>query len=316
VKSVSKQRKNKVVNQIAQITKASNQGASATRRAHSERMNDIINELHSKGFKVGDLRGLNDKHVHALVALWKEKGISGQVQANRMSTIRKYTYAVANHSISKSNDKYNLTPKQKNLNDPARIELAKKITVQDIARIRPEHKEVQLSYELALRFGLRKEESILFEPKKCIIRDKYSNEIKSIYLRDGITKGSRPREIQIRTNEQRELIERIDKHCKDNGLKKLIPLGKTAKQQYIKAEYERKLADLPNFHSMRHQYARDRFHELTGHEVPILDSTYRAKNMTERERQEYDIACDIISHDTGHSREDVVRNYIGNIHKP
>ena len=67
---------------------------------------------------------------------------------------------------------------------------------------------------------------------------------------------------------------------------------------------------------MRHQYARDRFYELTGHEVPILDPAYRAKNMTERERQKYDIACDIISHDTGHSREDVVRNYIGNIHKP
>ena len=63
-------------------------------------------------------------------------------------------------------------------------------------------------------------------------------------------------------------------------------------------------------HALRHSYAQERYFTITGLQAPVAGGL-RYSDMNEQEKSLYDRACKIISEELGHSRESIVRIYIG-----
>ncbi len=82
-----------------------------------------------------------------------------------------------------------------------------KLSRQALELVKDEH--IKMSLQLQEAFGLRREEAIKFTAS-------YADRGNKLELKGSWTKGGKPREIPIRTNEQRELLNKI-KSLTGNG---------------------------------------------------------------------------------------------------
>jgi len=113
------------------------------------------------------------------------------------------------------------------------------------------------SLELQREFGLRLRESLAI--KKTTIERALERGVLHLTREDG-TKNGREREIPIRTNEQRESLQRAVEFMKENNLFSLAPTP-TLREQYnyayeAKREFEREYEEKFNFHGERHAFAQ------------------------------------------------------------
>ena len=159
---------------------------------------------------------------------------------------------------------------------------------------------VRLSLELQQAFGLRREEAIKIQPS---LADKGA----LLWLKPSWTKGGREREIPIRTDEQRKLLEKARRLA---GKGSLIPSHKTYIQQLRLYEGQCIRAGLSRMHGLRHAYAQRRFEELAGFESPAGGGPTR-KVLTEDQRALDKKARAVISAELGHSREAITVVYLG-----
>lgn len=157
--------------------------------------------------------------------------------------------------------------------------------------------------QLQEKFGLRREESIKFNAK-------FADKGNYIQLKDTWCKGGRPREVPIRTEEQRQLLNEVKQFQQENRLKALIPKDKNYYKQLKRYENTTNRIGEKNNHGLRHQYAQDRYKELVGWECPKRGGL-SAKEMTPEQREIDYKARMIISSELGHGREEVTRNYLG-----
>jgi len=132
-------------------------------------------------------------------------------------------------------------------------------------------------------FGLRREEAMKFQPAYAV-RDNH------IHLKPSWTKGGRPRDIPIRNEAQRELLERA-RQLAGNG--SLIPAGRSYVFQKNLYERETKKAGIAEgdrkAHGLRHGYAQDRYYELTGWKAPHAGGPRRGELTPEQ--READLAA-------------------------
>lgn len=71
-----------------------------------------------------------------------------------------------------------------------------------------------------------------------------------------------------------------------------------------------KAAGLSNMHGLRHQYAQARYEALTGWQAPAAGGP-TARDLTPAQRQVDAQARQIISHELGHERPQIVTLYVG-----
>ena len=113
------------------------------------------------------------------------------------------------------------------------------------------------SVELQREFGLRLRESLAIKAET--IERALERGVLHLGREDG-TKNAREREIEIRTNEQRESLQRALEFMKENNLFSLAPT-QTLREQYnyayeVKREFEREHEEKFNFHGERHAFAQ------------------------------------------------------------
>jgi len=115
-----------------------------------------------------------------------------------------------------------------------------------------------MSLELQQAFGLRREEAIKFSPD-------FADRGDYIRLKPSWTKGGKERVIPVRTDQQREVLQRAHQLA---GKRTLIP-GDLNYVQQLRV-YERLTANvgLSKMHGLRHAYAQARYEELTGWKAP------------------------------------------------
>jgi integrase len=159
---------------------------------------------------------------------------------------------------------------------------------------------VRASLELQREFGLRRKEAIMIRPHMA---DK--GEI--LWLKDSWTKGGREREIPIRTERQRAVLEKARGLA---GKGSLIPSHKTYKKQENLYEGQCIRAGLCKMHGLRHAYAQRRFEELTGFPAPLAGGPNRSA-LSADERALDKKARAVISAELGHNREQVTVTYLG-----
>jgi len=161
-----------------------------------------------------------------------------------------------------------------------------------------------LQYQKSLRlqeaFGLRREESIKFQPR-------YADRIDHIAIKGSWAKGGRDRKVPITTPEQRTVLDEAHRLV---GLGSLIPANKTYIQQRHVYDGQCKAAGLSNMHGLRHRYAQMRYEVLMGWKAPAAGGPSKAQ-LSNSQRMSDQHARQQISHELGHERLKVTSIYLG-----
>jgi ribosomal protein L24 len=261
-----------------------------------------IKDLHELGYKVGHVKGIKERHVCALVTHWTVQNKNPATIKNYMAKLRKLAQYHGEPSMIKpDNSDYQI----KNRSYVPTVNKA--ITGLDLSFC--EDSFIRLSLEGQALFGFRREESLKFTLSQALAAD-------SLIIQPGWTKGGVGRVIKIRTQEQRQWIERVNQRVLPG--QSLIPADKSYKQQVGHYKTQTAKLGLSRLHGLRHAYAQARYRELTKHfdehKIGLLPPIAGGKPFKELSRTEQDWdrrARHILVRELGHSRVSIVRIYCG-----
>lgn len=180
--------------QLKELCRRNRDGGFGTQAGRSRILDLIATQLHELGYRGMRAASLKPKYVDALVAHWREQGVSTGTLKNRMSAIRWWAGKVDKPNVvARDNSAYGIG---------ARTFVAKESKAQTLdeaklARIKDAY--VRMSVRLQAAFGLRREEAIKFNPSYAIRGN-------HIALKASWTKGGRARTIPITNGYQHVLL--------------------------------------------------------------------------------------------------------------
>ena len=281
--------------QLKQLCRRNRDGSFAT-QADRERMLALFaNQLHELGFRHMRADSLKPTHVEALLGRWKAEGISTGTLKNRLAALRWWAEKIGKENVvARENDAYGIERRQFVTNrdkgkdlDPAQVDQI----------VSP---YVAMSLRLQEAFGLRREESIKIRPG-------WADQGNALRLEAPWTKGGRERELPIRTEAQRAVLNEAKKLAAGRSL---IPSESNYREQLnaFKAECQR--VGINGVHGLRHRYAQTRYLEKTGWECPARGGP-TAKQLTPEQRSVDQRARLEISLELGHGRAQVTATYLG-----
>ncbi len=281
--------------QLKQLCLKNRDGSYATQAQRLWLLSLIANQLHELGYRQLEASSLKSKHVEALTKHWRASELAIATIKNRMSALRWWALKVNRQNvIARSNDHYGIPDRAFVTNENK----AQTLVTDSLAKVRDEH--VRMSLELQAAFGLRREEAIKFMPN-------YADQGNVVLLKDTWTKGGKAREIPIRNDAQREALNRAHQLV---GRGSLIPPNRNYVQQLRVYEGNTARAGLSKLHGLRHAYAQQRYHELTGWQCPA-DGGPDSKTLTPNQKTLDTDARLIISRELGHEREAITAIYLG-----
>jgi integrase len=271
------------------------EGSYATQNKRERMLTLVANQLHALGYRGMAARSLKPKHVEALVKHWFAEGLSIGTIKNRMAAIRWWAHKVDKQNVvARSNEHYGIPDRRFVTNESK----AKSVTRSQLDKVRDEH--VRMSLELQQAFGLRREEAIKFQPS-------FADRGDHLVLKASWTKGGRERTIPVRTEAQREVLNRARRLA---GFGSLIPSNRNYVRQLRVYEGNTLRAGLSQMHGLRHAYAQHRYEALTGWKAPAAGGP-DSKSLTP-ERGKLDQAARLtISRELGHDREQITAVYLG-----
>ena len=239
---------------LRQICQRNRDGSFATRARRARELDLCARQLHELGYT--RFRGphkLKGRHVAALVARWQEEGLSAGTIKARMASLRWWAEKVGRESvIDPRNAAYGIAERRYVTNASKAVFL----THGDLDKVRDAH--LRASLELQRAFGLRREECLKFQPHFADRGDK-------LVLKASWCKGGREREIPVRTERQREVLNQARRLV---GRGSMIPSGRSYVEQIKLYERQTAAAGLHKLHGLRHAYAQERYKELTGWPSP------------------------------------------------
>ena len=281
--------------QLKQICRRNRDGSYSTQAKRLHHLMMMANKLHDLGFHGMKARSLKPKHVDALVKHWMEQELAAGTIKNRMSVLRWWAEKVAKQNvIARSNEHYGIPDRQFVSNTSK----ATGVTAQDLDKITDPY--VRMSLELQQAFGLRREEAIKFSPDFADCGD-------HIRLKPSWTKGGKERVIPVRTDQQREVLQRARQLA---GKRALIPVDLNYIQQLRVYERLTANAGLSKMHGLRHAYAQSRYKELTGWKAPAAGGPV-SKALSPGQKVMDRQARRTISQELGHIREQISSVYLG-----
>jgi len=282
-------------NDLKSICRRNRDGSHMTQAQREQRLRMIARDLHGLGYRNLRAASLKPKHVDALITDWQTKGLSAGTIKNRMADLRWWAEKTGKPSVlARDNAHYGIQQRVFVTNDSK----ARQLPSDALRLVEDEH--VRMSLRLQEGFGLRREESIKFQPS-------FADQGDRLVLKASWCKGGRARELPIRTGEQRALLREAHQLA---GHGSLIPASRSYIQQRRVYERHSARAGLNKLHGLRHAYAQARYHELTGFDSPA------AGGPTSRELSDPQRALDhqarlVISRELGHEREQITAVYLG-----
>lgn len=251
-------------------------------------------QLLEMGFRHMRVESLKYKHVNALIQRWQRETLSAGTIKNRVAHLRWWAEKVGKASeIPKDNAWFGIPERRFVTNEDKSRQLGT-----GIDGISDPH--VRMSLEVQQAFGLRRGESIKFQPR-------YADQGHCILLMRSWTKGGRARTVPITTAEQRTVLNRAHALA---GSGSLIPPDRTFIQQRHLYDGQCKAAGLSHMHGLRHAYAQTRYEALTGWKAPAAGGpSVRALSL--QQRTEDRNARQTISRELGHERIGITAVYLG-----
>ncbi len=281
--------------QLSKLCRDNRDGGFSTQATRSRILDLIASQLRELGYRRMQPRSLKPKHVDALVAQWRNQGISVGTLKNRLSALRWWAKKVNKPSIiAKDNDVYGIGKREY----VAKESKAQDLDDKKLSEISDPF--VRLSVRLQAAFGLRREESIKFNPSYAMQGD-------HIRLKSSWTKGGRARMVLIRNDKQRQLLEEVKDLAKGGSL---IPAQLNYVQQLHRYERQLRNVGMSKLHGLRHAYAQQRYLELTGWKAPVAGGP-ASDSLTTDQRTLDKKARAVISQELGHNREAISAVYLG-----
>ena len=258
----------------------------------SQFADDLISaKFNAKRLSASDLKG---RHVNALLEKWRDGGLSTATIKNRMAVLRWWAEKIGNPGAVKSNEALGIENRvyATNTNKALSLENIDLSKTDDF---------VAMSLEMQQEFGLRREESMKFQPEYALHGSSVQN-AQFIKIKGSWTKGGRERIIPISNDRQRVALAKAQKMARGGSL---IPPEKTYKAHMAIFEAHTAAAGIGRTHGLRHLYAQNRYIQLTGGMMPpalLLDAAERKRRLSEDERTRDRDAREIISNELGHGR--------------
>ena len=281
--------------QLKQMVSRNRDGSFATQHDRARALALMAGQLRELGFVHMRSDSLKPKHVEALVQRWTGEGIATGTIKNRMSVLRWWAEKIGKQNVvARTNDAYGIPDRQTYTN------VSKAMQTPESALAAVTDPYTRMSLRLQAAFGLRRAESIKIQPAWADRGDR-------LVIKDTWAKGGRPREIPIRNDSQRTVLEEAKALA---GTGSLIPSGMKYVDQLRRFEHQCAKAGVHGVHGHRHQYAQTRYLELTGWPAPAaggpnsreLSGTQRAVDREARLQ---------ISAELGHVREAITAVYLG-----
>ena len=279
---------------LAQTHREGSYGTQAQRRNQLTEMGDILWTLGYKDLHASDLKG---RHITALLQYWRDAGLATGTLKNHMAALRWWATHIGKPTLLHPSNAYYGIPHRRYI---ATTSKAQEVPRDVLARVRNQY--VQHSLALQRAFGLRREEAI----KIRLVQADHGDHLG---LKGSWCKGGQPREVPIRTPQQRTLLERI-KAWLPAQASALIPPHKTYAQQLHSYEAQCRRVGLHKMHGLRHAYAQERYQELTGHACPVAGGPPQATLSGPEREADYDARL-VISAELGHGREEITTTYLG-----
>lgn len=257
-------------------------------------------QLQQLGFQQLRVHQLKLRHVHRLVQHWKTAGLQANTIRNRLSALRWWAGLIGHgHMLPASNHYFGIATRAQS----ATTQKAQIVTEAQIQQIPDPW--IQWSVRLAVAFGMRRKEVLLIH---------IWHADKGDHLLLTKTKGNRPRQVPIRTEAQRAVVNGVKAFVRQQARaytqQSLIPADQTFiawRQRYDALTHA---AGLTNLHGVRHHYSQQRMEEETGRKAPIAGGPSR-RSMTKEERARDNIARQHVSEELGHRRRSIVGFYVG-----
>jgi hypothetical protein len=271
------------------------EGSYSTQQHRLRILLQVATQLKELGFRQMQSHSLKPKHAEALVKQWQDEKLSLSVIKNRLSHLRWWSEKIGKTGmLPADNAAYGLGSRQF-VSSTSKAQ----VLVDDKLMAIPDS-FVRTSLQLQAAFGLRREEAIKFQPS-------YADQGDRLVLKGSWTKGGRPREIPIRNDGQRQLLQRVHQLV---GKGSLIPAQRTYIEQLRVYERHTSRAGLHKMHGLRHAYAQQRYGELTGWPAPLAGGPTR-QQLTPEQREMDEQARLQIAHELGHGRTQITTIYLG-----
>jgi integrase len=279
---------------LRQLCQRNRDGSHATQADRLRALTLASRQLREAGYRQMRASSLKGKHVEALLRHWQTEGLSAGTLKNRLAHLRWWAEKVGKASvIPADNTQLGIPERRFVTNENKARDLGDGLgKVNDSC--------VRMSLMLQHAFGLRREESIKFQP--C-----YADRGDAITLKGSWTKGGRERTVPITTTEQRAVLHQAHQLA---GAGSLIPAHKTYIQQRHTYDGQCKAAGLSNMHGLRHRYAQARYETLTGWKAPAAGGP-PSRELTPAQRMLGTWSRQTISHELGHERTQISAVYLG-----
>lgn len=279
---------------LRQLCLRNRDGSHATQADRQRSLSLAARQLCEAGFRQMRATSLKGKHVEALLQRWQAEGLSAGTLKNRMAHLRWWAEKVGKAGILPAdNTKLGIPERRYVTGESKAKELGDRLD-----RITDPH--VRMSLRLQAAFGLRREESIKFQPRHADRGD-------HIAIKGSWAKGGRDRAVPLTTPEQRTVLDEAHRLA---GQGSLIPSKKTYIQQRHVYDGQCKAAGLSNMHGLRHRYAQMRYEALTGWKAPAAGGSLTA-TLTHKQLTQDNAARQRISRELGHERIQITAVYLG-----
>ena len=281
--------------ELKQLCRRNRDGSYATQRDRERVLDLVAGQLQELGYRHMAAASLKPKHAEGLVERWQAEGLAVGTIKNRMAELRWWAEKIGKQNvIARDNDHYGIGNRQYVTN----VSKARELSGTELGRITDPYTAMSLRLQAA--FGLRRGESIKIRPEWADRGDKLA-------LKDTWTKGGRAREIPIRNDAQRLVLDEAKALA---GRGSLIPADRSYVEQLRRFEHQCAAAGVHRIHGHRHQYAQVRYRELTGWAAPAAGGP-RSKDLTPEQRELDREARLTISAELGHEREQITAVYLG-----
>ncbi|MGC4029334.1 MAG: integrase domain-containing protein [Steroidobacteraceae bacterium] len=279
---------------LRQLCQRNRDGSHTTQADRQRSLALAARQLREAGFRQMRAGSIKGRHIEVLLQRWQAEGLSAGTLKNRFSHLRWWAEKVGKAGILPAdNTKLGIPERRRAAGQNKAKELDDKLD-----RITDPH--VRMSLSLQAAFGLRREESIKFQPG-------YADRGDHIALKGSWTKGGRERTIPITTPEQHAVLDEAHRLA---GSGSLIPAHKSYIQQRHIYDGQCKTAGLSNMHGLRHRYAQTRYEAITGWKAPATGGP-SGEALTSMQRITDMWARQLISRELGHERTQITAIYVG-----
>jgi len=247
-----------------------------------------------------DLAKFDKKDMDRLVHDWKEQGLQQRTMANRLAEFRWMVSKLGtSNRLPRDNKSFGLRRTSTIPKIDRAIELNR-------AKLSHLSERDQLVTELRRDFGLRTEEALKFSHEYAT-----SKTDDTIHLKGSWTKGGREREIEITRDSQRELLERVQAFQDKNSERSMIPKDSKFVSYYRQYNENRAAVEIAG-HGLRHQWAQERFEQVSGLKAPLASGP-KYSELTADQQRRWENGARIVNKELGHGkdRQDITATYIG-----